>query len=91
MLADATAKYNHTGFLGIERKIVQFADILDDVYYEAGIAERMEIYHVAERPIGQSWTEDGDVILTGSRQVESTSPGSIIELCMPSSTPSPHD
>ena len=47
MFADATAKDDHPGFSGQPRKIVQLADVLDDVNDESWIAEGVEVNHVS--------------------------------------------
>ena len=86
VFADATTENNHTSLLRFSRELVQVADILNDVYYETRVLERMEVYHVSQRSIGKRGAEDRNVVLIVIGSVcNHQIPDEVYSLCTPSS------
>lgn len=62
MFDDATAENNHAGLLGVDRTVVQFLDILDEIDNKAFVFPRVEIDDITERTIRKRRTVDRNVI-----------------------------
>jgi hypothetical protein len=63
MFDDATSENNHAGLPGMDSRVVQFLDILNEIDYKALILPRVEIDDITERTIRKSRTVDWDIVL----------------------------
>jgi len=63
MFANTPTEDNHSSFPRLSRQFVQVANILHDIQDETWRPEGVEINHIADRPVCESWAKDGDFIL----------------------------
>lgn len=63
MLADPSSKYDHTRLFRCAGKFVEKPDVFHDIDNQAGIAEGVEVDHIAQRAISEGGAEDWDIIL----------------------------
>ena len=63
MFDDATSENNHAGLPGMDSRVVQFLDILNEIDYKTLILPRVEIDDITERTIRKSRAVDRDIVL----------------------------
>lgn len=63
MFADTASKNNHACLLRLTRKLVQGADVCDDIQNQSRRPEGVEIYHVSNRTICERGAEHGYIVL----------------------------
>ena len=68
MFAYATTKNDHARFLRYPRQLVESANIVYDVHYQAWVFERVEIDHIPERSVRERRTEHRNVVLHSNPQ-----------------------
>lgn len=47
------------------RDVIDFLDVVHDIHIELRALIRVEVHHVAERPVSERGAEHGDVVLVG--------------------------
>lgn len=63
VLDDASSQDNDSSLLGKDSLVVHAANVRHNVDDQTGVLVRVEVDHVAQGSIGQSWAEYWDVVL----------------------------